>query len=209
MASTKSSPKTQRLAQAPQRRNGKLRVVAILKAATDVIAEKGYEAATMAEIAERSDTRIGSLYRFFPHKDALANAMITHYRESIDSAFDAIDARIGSLSIPDLTDALLAMLVTLRKDGAAALQLIEAHKGWSAKREEFRAAALKRIANSLMHFHPSLSIGLARDMAFVLLHNMKAMKAFSVIADKKVRSGAMKELYVMTELYLKDRLQKT
>ena len=43
----------------PQRRNGKLRVAtAILKAGEAVIVEKGYEAATMAEIAARSNTKI-------------------------------------------------------------------------------------------------------------------------------------------------------
>jgi AcrR family transcriptional regulator len=51
-------------AKAPQRRNGKLRVAAILKAGAAVISEKGYEMATMAEIAARSNTKIGSLYRF-------------------------------------------------------------------------------------------------------------------------------------------------
>jgi hypothetical protein len=63
-------------ARTPQRRNGKLRVAAILKAGEAVIAEKGYEAATMAEIAARSNTKIGSLYRFFPNKEVLANALI-------------------------------------------------------------------------------------------------------------------------------------
>ena len=65
-------------ARTPQRRNGKLRVAAILKAGAAVIAEKGYEAATMAEIAARSSTKIGSLYRFFPNKEVLANALIAH-----------------------------------------------------------------------------------------------------------------------------------
>jgi len=68
-------------AKAPQRRNGKLRVAAILKAGAAVISEKGYEMATMAEIAARSNTKIGSLYRFFPNKEVLANALIAHYHE--------------------------------------------------------------------------------------------------------------------------------
>ena len=53
-------------ARTPQRRNGKLRVAAILKAGEAIIVEKGYEAATMAEIAARSNTRIGSLYELHP-----------------------------------------------------------------------------------------------------------------------------------------------
>jgi AcrR family transcriptional regulator len=196
-----------RSAREPQRRNGKRRVAAILKAATAVIAEQGYEAATMAEIAARSDTQIGSLYRFFPNKESLANAMMARYRENIDIVFDKIDERIASLSIPALADALLATVLELHKQGAA-LKLMDANRGWSAKREELRGAALKRIAQTLMLCSPRLSASLARDMAFVVLHNMKAMVALFNLTDRKARAGAIRELRGMTQLYLKSRLKK-
>jgi len=69
--SHKSSSKKARAVKAPQRANGKLRVAAILEAAAGVIAVKGYEGATMAEIAARSGTKIGSLYGFFPDMESL------------------------------------------------------------------------------------------------------------------------------------------
>ena len=47
----------------------------LMTAAADVIRERGFDAATMAEIAERAGAKIGSLYRFFPNKDALADAL--------------------------------------------------------------------------------------------------------------------------------------
>src|ERR1700728_2894379 len=98
MTSTKSRPNENPQAKAPQRRNGKLRVAAILAAGAAVIAEKGYDAATMAEIAARSNTQIGSLYRFFPNKEVLSNALIAHYLECVDNAFDELNAEILSLS---------------------------------------------------------------------------------------------------------------
>ena len=208
MASTKSKPNSTRTAQEPQRRNGKLRVAAILKAGAAVIAERGYEAATMAEIAARSDTRIGSLYRFFPNKESIANAMIVRYRENLDSVFDKIDESIASLSIPALAEALLGAILKLHIDGAAIIRLMDANKGWSLKREEFRGAALKRIAETLTLYSPGLKVSTARDMAFIVLHNMKAMKALSSMTDKKARSGAIKELRGMTQLYLENRLGK-
>jgi AcrR family transcriptional regulator len=58
----------------PKRQRGHLRVAAILEAGVAVFTEKGYDAATMTEIAARSGTAIGSLYRFFPSKDVLADA---------------------------------------------------------------------------------------------------------------------------------------
>ncbi len=53
-------------ARAPKRQRGRLRVAAILEAGREVFTEKGYDAATMTEIAARSGTAIGSLYPLFP-----------------------------------------------------------------------------------------------------------------------------------------------
>ena len=92
MASHKSSAKKTRPVRPPQRSNGKLRVAAILEAAAAVIAEKGYEAATMAEIAARSGTKIGSLYRFFPNKESLADTLIVSAHENLDAVFDKFDS---------------------------------------------------------------------------------------------------------------------
>ncbi len=209
MSSINSKPHKTRTAQQPQRNNGKLRVAAILTAAADVIAENGYEVATMAKIAARSDTRIGSLYRFFPNKEVLANALMAGYRENFDVAFDKLDKKIASLSIPALADALLSIMLTLHKDGAAIIRLMDANADWSVKRQEFRGVALKRIAKTLMLSNPDLPSSLARDMAFVILHNMKAMKQFFIMTDKKTRSGAISELQEMTRLYLTSRLKNS
>src|SRR6266700_1792371 len=65
-------------ARAPKRQRGRLRVAAILQSAREVFMEKGYDAATMTEIAARSGTAIGSLYRFFPSKESLSDALLLH-----------------------------------------------------------------------------------------------------------------------------------
>ena len=64
---------------APKRERGRQRVAAIMDAAVELFSEKGYDAATMTEIAARSSTAIGSLYRFFPSKEALADALLQRY----------------------------------------------------------------------------------------------------------------------------------
>ena len=76
MDSNKSRPRFKRQAVEPRRRPGKERVAALMEAAASVIAERGYEAATMAEIAARANALVGSLYHFFPNKEVLAEALI-------------------------------------------------------------------------------------------------------------------------------------
>ncbi len=49
---------------------------ALLRAASEVMSEKGVEAATMLEIAERADIGAGTVYTYFRSKDELAFAVL-------------------------------------------------------------------------------------------------------------------------------------
>jgi len=59
-------------------------VAGLLNAAAHVIAETGYEAATMSEVAERAGASIGSLYQFFPNKEAVTQALRSNYSHQIE-----------------------------------------------------------------------------------------------------------------------------
>src|ERR1700722_1659343 len=102
-----------RAALEPQRSTGKRRVAELLRAGADVFAERGFEAATMAEIAARAGAQIGSLYRFFPNKEVLADALMQRYGELIDEAFGKVEGRAASSSVNDLADSLVDFLVEL------------------------------------------------------------------------------------------------
>jgi AcrR family transcriptional regulator len=201
--SHKSSPKKTRVVQAPQRANGKLRVAAILEAAAAVIAEKGYEGATMAEIATRSDTKIGSLYRFFPNKESVADTIVVSARENLDAVFDKFDADVKALSIRALADGLMAVIFELFTRPAF-MKLLDAGPDWSVKREEFRSALLRRTARTLTIHTPNLSKKSAGDIALVILLNVKAVATHQALLDSK--SSAADEFRDMTRLYLQSRL---
>ena len=72
-----------------------------MAAAAEVIAERGYEGATMAEIAARAGAQIGSLYRFFPNKEVLADALIQRHGELLGEAFGKIEVQVTVLSVND------------------------------------------------------------------------------------------------------------
>ncbi len=199
--SHKSSAKKTRVVQLPQRANGKLRVAAILEAAAAVIAELGYEGATMAEIAARSGTKIGSLYRFFPNKESLADTIVVSARENLDAAFDKFDAGVQALTVQALADDLPAMLFEQVFNKPALMKLLEASQDWSVKREEFRTAALRRIAKTLMIHSPVLPKKSAGDIALVILLNIKA-----VATNPELPPSALDEFRNMIRLFLQNRL---
>jgi AcrR family transcriptional regulator len=202
--SHKSSPKKIRPVRLPQRANGKLRVAAILEAAAAVIDEKGYEGATMAEIAARSATKIGSLYRFFPNKESLADTLVVNARENLEAVFDRFDADVSERSIRGLTDDLMALIFGLFATPAF-MKLLDAGQEWSIKREEFKSAMQQRVAKTLMIHSPNLSKKFAGDIALIVMLNVKAVathQAFSVPA-----SSVPEEFRDMTRLYLQSRLR--
>jgi AcrR family transcriptional regulator len=70
----------------------------ILTAAAHVFAEHGYAAGTTNRIAERARISIGSLYQYFPNKDAiLAELLIRHVDRGTWTGADELDFSPGTL----------------------------------------------------------------------------------------------------------------
>jgi AcrR family transcriptional regulator len=208
MYSNKSRLTEQRVALAPQRRHGKVRVAALLEAGAAVIAERGFQAATMAEIAAKAGAPIGSLYRFFPNKEVLADALIQRFGELIDEAFAKIKSQIGTLSIQGLTSALLSLMTDLHGERLAIRALLEAHSDWSARRSQFRRAVLRHIVQTFLLRRPGLGAKDARNMAMVVLHTVKTVNSLNAQLVGEARAGALAELHEMTRLYLDHKLRE-
>ncbi|QOL81837.1 TetR/AcrR family transcriptional regulator [Pseudooceanicola spongiae] len=62
-----------------QRRNRE----ALIRAASDVMSEKGIDAATMLEIADRADVGAGTVYNYFRSKDDLAVAVLEEIMQDL------------------------------------------------------------------------------------------------------------------------------
>ncbi len=206
MSSNKSRPVKNRTALLPQRSHGKLRFAALLEAGATVIAEKGFEAATMAEIAAKAHAPIGSLYRFFPNKEILADALVQRFWELILEEFEKLNRQVKSLSMEALAEAFLTLMLEVHGEKLAIRALLEAHTDWSAKRSEFRQATRRQIAATLRLRCPKLSPSTARDMAIVILQNMKTVGVLNQELQGKDLSSALTELREMTRLYLAARL---
>lgn len=64
----------------PRQERSEATVDAILEAAARVLATEGYEAATTNAIAKAAGTSVGSLYQYFPSKDAIAVELLRRFR---------------------------------------------------------------------------------------------------------------------------------
>jgi len=108
IASQKSSPEPQ--TRVPKRQRGHERVAILLEAAARVFLEKGYDAATMTEIAAAANSSIGSLYQFFPTKPLLAEALHIDRLQRLNSGLAELAEKTRRKSAAEIGDAIFTQL---------------------------------------------------------------------------------------------------
>jgi AcrR family transcriptional regulator len=81
--------------QRPLRRDAEVNLSRILGAARDSFAEHGYEA-SMEDIALRADVGVGTLYRRFPNKADLLNAVVEAAQERKHQIAEAVLADVAA-----------------------------------------------------------------------------------------------------------------
>jgi AcrR family transcriptional regulator len=163
----------------PKRRRGHLRVAAILEAAEQLFAEKGYDGATMTEIAARSKTAIGSLYRFFPSKEVMANALLAGYVEKVFACLDRIAGQASGLTPRGLAEVLVAYRIDLKEHRRVAAALVEAGGDMEGRRGDLDAILRGRLAAILRLALPGLGAGRAAEMVRLVQHVLKIVSETS------------------------------
>jgi AcrR family transcriptional regulator len=99
----------------PQQNRGQRRVEKILNAASQLFVEVGYEAATTNAIAAKANTSIGSLYQFFPNKEAILHALAARYLDQLRTLYDqALTIESAHLPLPVLLDRIIDPLAEFK-----------------------------------------------------------------------------------------------
>ncbi|KUJ67265.1 TetR family transcriptional regulator [Streptomyces albus subsp. albus] len=88
---------TSHLRRVPVQRRSAERLGRILDACAELLDETGYEELTTRAVAERAGVPIGSVYRFFDNKRAMAEALA---RRNLDQYADRIEARLDAAEEP-------------------------------------------------------------------------------------------------------------
>lgn len=153
----------------PKRRRGHPRVAAILETGTDLFARRGYDAVTMTEIAARSGTAIASLYRFFPSKEALADALIERMKVATREELNAFRERARGATIGDLAVELVAFAEAPRDKRRLAVDLTRSRGLSEEKRTEIRSVVVEGPAPVLREAGAAADEEVARRTATILI----------------------------------------
>jgi AcrR family transcriptional regulator len=189
----------------PRQERGERRVAEVLDAAAAVIAEVGYEAATMTAVAERAGASIGAVYQYFPNKDAIVIALREQYGDEIRALWVPVVTAADRLPVHELVDRMLGVIITFIESHPAYFALSEApiprHKNRVA-RHRLRAG----FAEAFQRKRPSLSDDEALRIARAAVEITKAMMALYGDSNPKDRDGVVAELKLALAGYLEARL---
>ena len=197
--------KTPTLRRTPKQARGERRIEAILQAAAQLFDELGYEATTTILIAQRAHTAVGSLYDFFPNKEAVARALVESFTADFHAMFDQmITEDIAFLPYSEILDLLVDPLVLMInvRPGFRALylmapqigQLSEAHQG-------LERLFTERIAMLLGMRYPNSATEPVHRAARIAVETVKAMTALA-IASGEIDEAVIADLKLMLRLYL-------
>ena len=91
--------------QAHRQKRGLFRVEEILAAAGTLFAERGYDNVTTNMIAARAGVSPGSLYQFFPNKEAIAQAFAADATGHLHRVYDTLlSPEVITLPLRDFID---------------------------------------------------------------------------------------------------------
>jgi AcrR family transcriptional regulator len=192
---------------APRRARGQLRVEALLAAAAEVFAVKGFDAATMTGIAAQSESSIGSLYQFFRTKEAVADALVREQVDALWGRLDGLADTAAALTTPDLGHALAVCFVDFRADHPSFATLIERPGPPSPLVLGVRRKVRERVEAILARHAPQAERKTLRAMAPVVQHVMKSAVQLRGDLEGAELKAAARELEAMLAAYLVMRLQ--
>ncbi len=172
-------------AKEPKRERGKQRVAALIDAGAELFAEKGYEATTMTEIAQRAGAAIGSLYQFFPSKEALAEALFNRYAERAAASFARVEELAPGRPARELADLLIDYKLALRTDRDATIALSSSVAGIVERRKPLGDALRGRIASILRAANRALSEDEAAAAAVIVSQVMKIVPALAATDNER------------------------
>lgn len=184
-------------------------VLAIFEATIQVLLKVGYAKLTTTLVSERAGVSVGTLYQYFPHKDALLTAVIVRYIEAIGAQVREACQRLHGRSLQEMVDALVAALVeakTRRIDVTLALNGPKAalNGGQHVARELARTSQSVQSMLSTCTDHRFLDLPSTADVLLAaVLGAIQAQMEHAPPTTPQARAGLERQLRALAGGYLR------
>lgn len=209
MAATRTSE--QRLAprKAARQERAQLTVEAILEAASQVFERRGYAHATTNRIAERAGVSIGSLYQYFPNKDAILVALARrHLAEGMAVLWPQVQRLSGEEPWEDVLPGIVEAMVQMHAVAPMLHRcLFEETRLPKAVRDELEALedALVEVTATAIAADPSIARGDVQLAAAIVVNTIEGLTHRLVLRRQAGadRERVAREITTLVRAYLR------
>ncbi len=163
---------------------------AIVEAAAQLLRKEGEEAVTTAKVAARAGVSIGSIYQYFPNRDAILFALIRREREAIGAEVARKIADIKPQSGEEIVSAVIATLVAAFRPRRKRRKLVAMMAALSADRDDSGVVLRDRIGDLIVaasqRYPDMASRPLTPAAAYVLTRAVLGAIRSAVVENAKI-----------------------
>ncbi|WP_227287767.1 TetR/AcrR family transcriptional regulator [Boseongicola sp. H5] len=146
----------QTIVRKPKQSRSKATVAAILEAAAQILAKEGWDGFNTNVVAQRAGVSIGSLYEYFPNKQALVDAIADDHLSKGEALMSAASTSLVPTAEPAvIVRVLVNGIVELHKDDPQLHRVLSSEVPISSiirgRVDELRDTVIKGIADALKH----------------------------------------------------------
>jgi len=196
----------------PKQSRSKATASSIVEAATQILAQGGWPAFNTNAIAKRAGVSIGSLYEYFPNKQALLDKIANAHLDDGEALVAAQVQKAANFeSVAGIIETLVTALVRLHQHNPKLHRVLSSDAPVSEQTAQ-RAAQLRSTATELVQHalaphveDAALAGAFAFNTADTLIHQWHIGQDGDLIAPHRLKA----ELIIMLTAYLDAKTQKS
>ncbi len=181
---------------APTQERAKATVDAIVKATARILVKDGYEATSTNQVAKAAGVSIGSLYQYFPSKEALVMAVMERHVDSMLGSFQARLLELMNEEVEKVAPALVHELIEMHRVNPKLHQVLVQQVpriGKLTKLEEMNRRVAQLVSAYLIAHRDEVDVASPELAAYVIVKAAEAIIHASVIERPELLGNGVLE----------------
>lgn len=191
----------------PQQERSRRRYASIVDAAAELFATNGFDATTMEAIAAASGSAIGSVYRFFPNKQAVFRAVADLALERAQAVFVEIMtvAASGELAWAEVLDRALDAFAQFHASEAAPRAVfanLQLYGEYAEADEQMIREFIAATAGIVAAWAPQVDAETRQTIAIMIVHTASGILVLSHREPPATAAAMLEHTKLMLRRYL-------
>jgi AcrR family transcriptional regulator len=179
----------------------------ILRVTGELLNEGDYAAINVAAIAARAETSVGSIYQYFPNKDAILHALAEAYLEDMYETMASVFRDVNTRSVEEQVERVMGWLTDYSESHPGIHHVLKSD--WvsgdiKAAVDSMHVALKDAVSSTIATFAPNLSDERRKICAEVILSITDGLMPRMAVATGIEREQIADEMKRAMIVYLKD-----